>query len=32
MLATVLVVAVVALTIWMGRYLRVGGTIAVKGR
>jgi putative spermidine/putrescine transport system permease protein len=32
MLATVLVVAVVVLTIWMGRYLRVGGTIAVKGR
>jgi putative spermidine/putrescine transport system permease protein len=32
MLATVLVVAVVVLTIWMGRYLRVGGTIAMKGR
>ncbi len=32
MLATVLVVAVVALTVWMSRYLQVGGTIAAKGR
>ena len=31
MLATVLVMVVVALTIWMSRYLKVGGTMATKG-
>lgn len=31
MLATVLVMAVVALTIWMSRYLQVGGTLTAKG-
>lgn len=31
MLATVLVMVVVALTIWMSRYLKVGGSLASKG-
>lgn len=31
-LATTLVVAVIALTVWMSKYLEVGGTIAAKGR